>query len=75
MTSVRWLRHTRGVIATPNHPENNNQQMAEHILSVRVHAPPLPKRIDKRVVDQAFLMHVEVTERSGFQNNIDELDF
>ena len=22
ITSVRWLRHTRGVIATPNHPTN-----------------------------------------------------
>ena len=64
MTSVRRLRHTRGVIATQTILQ---QQMTEQIPSVRVHVPPLPCWIDKRVVDQAFLMHVEVPERSGFK--------
>ena len=37
-TSVRWLRHTRGVIATPNHPtnvggDNSVVYMPRHISS------------------------------------------
>ena len=48
--------------------------MNEYIPSVKVHVSPLPYWIDKRVVDQAFLMHVEVTERSGFEKHIDRLE-